>query len=165
MKEFYFKEYEKLKDEQHKRIAFRDQMIYVTLGVIGAVFSFALENPEYNYALLVLPFISIVLGWTYLANDEKISSIGKYLKEILLPKISKDLDTWEDNLKTDKSRKTRKWIQLFVDLAVFCLSGLISILSFFLVRENISISIWILMGAEIIFLAFLGYQFIKYAEI
>lgn len=165
MKEFYFKEYEKLKDEQHKRIAFRDQMIYVTLGVIGAVFSFALENPEYNYALLVLPFISIVLGWTYLANDEKISSIGKYLIEKLIPKIGKDLDTWEDNLKTDKSRKARKWIQLFVDLAIFCFSGLISILSFFLVRENISTSLWILIGAEIIFLVFLFYQFIKYAEI
>lgn len=165
MKEFYFKEYEKLKDEQQKRIAFRDQMIYITLGVIGAVFSFALENPEYNYALLVLPFISITLGWTYLANDEKISSIGKYLKEKLIPKIGKDLKTWEDNLKTDKSRKARKWIQLFVDLAIFCFSGLISILSFFLVRENISTSLWILIGAEIFFFVFLFFQFIKYADI
>jgi hypothetical protein len=68
-------------------------MIYVNLGEISEFFSFALENPKYNYALLVLPFISIVLGGTYLANDEKISSIGRYLKEIQIPKMGKDLDT------------------------------------------------------------------------
>jgi hypothetical protein len=40
---FLIKEYEKLKDEQHKRIEFRDHMIYLTLATIGKVFSFAFE--------------------------------------------------------------------------------------------------------------------------
>ncbi len=53
---FLIKEYEKLKDEQHKRIEFRDNMIYLTLAVIGTVFSFALQKPDLNIALLVLTF-------------------------------------------------------------------------------------------------------------
>ena len=37
-------EYEKLKEEQAQRIGFRDQMIYVTLGIFGGVVSFALSD-------------------------------------------------------------------------------------------------------------------------
>ena len=74
---FLIKEYEKLKDEQLKRIEFRDHMIYLTLGVVGAIFSFCLEKPEYNIAFLVLPFICTILGWTYFANDRKVSEIKR----------------------------------------------------------------------------------------
>lgn len=81
------KEYEKLRDEQHKRIEFRDHIIFLTLAFIGTVFSFALEKPDLNIALLVLPFLCKVLGWTYLANDEKISAIGNYVRTCLVPKL------------------------------------------------------------------------------
>ena len=166
-------EYEKLKDEQHKRIGFRDNMIFVTLGAIGAVFSFSLENPQYNIALLVLPFICITLGWTYLVNDEKISSIGSYLKKSLIPKISEcgknekiTLESnWEDYLKASTSRKQRKWIQLFVDLFIFCVSGILSLVAFYILREKLNVFYNILLGFEIILLIFLASQFIKYAEI
>lgn len=166
-------EYEKLKDEQQKRIGFRDNMIFVTLAAIGAVFSFSLENPQYNIALLVLPFICITLGWTYLVNDEKISSIGGYLKKDLIPKISEygksenlTLESnWEVYLKKSESRKQRKWIQLFVDLSIFCISGFLSIIALYILRDKLSIFYKILLGFEIILLIFLASQFIKYAEI
>lgn len=166
-------EYSKLKDEQHKRIEFRDHMIYVTLGAIGAVFSFALENPEYNIALLVLPFLCIALGWTYLANDEKISAIGSYIKNSLVPKIEKNgkdetfnlSGNWEDYLKKDKSRRQRKWIQLFIDLSIFCVSGILSIVAFFVLKESLFISYKVLMIFEILILIILAFQFIKYADI
>ena len=120
---FLFIEYDKLKDEQHKRIEFRDHMIYLTLVGIGAVFSFALEKPNFNIAFLVLPFMCIVLGWTYLANDEKISSIGNYIRTVLLPKIqnsnfeSNKTNSWEHFLKSDKRRNQRKLIQLIIDVS------------------------------------------------
>lgn len=166
-------EYGKLKDEQHKRIEFRDHMIYVTLGAIGAVFSFALENPEYNIALLVLPFLCIALGWTYLANDEKISAIGSYVKNSLVPKIEECgkgetfslAGNWEDYLKKDKSRRQRKWIQLFIDLSIFCLSGILSIVAFFVLKESLFTGYKVLMIFEILILIILAFQFIKYADI
>jgi len=170
---FLIKEYEKLKDEQHKRIEFRDHMIYLTLAAIGTVFSFVLEKPDFNIALLVLPFLCIVLGWTYLVNDEKISAIANYVRKSLVPKLTENNSSekltlnghWEDFLKKDKSRRQRKWFQLFIDLSIFCFSGLISIVLFYRHHETtywyfVSISI-----VEGIMLMFLTYQFIKYADL
>jgi hypothetical protein len=48
---FLVTEYWKLKDEQHSRIEYRDHMTYLTLGAIGAVFSFAIEKPDYAVSL------------------------------------------------------------------------------------------------------------------
>ncbi len=170
---FLIKEYEKLKDEQYKRIEFRDHMIYLTLAAIGTVFSFALEKPDLNIALLVLPFLCIVLGWTYLSNDEKISAIGNYVRCCLVPKLAEHSSDeklsltghWEDYLRQDKSRRQRKWFQLFVDLSIFCFSGLTSIIAFYLLHDipngyHIIISI-----GEGLLLLFLGFQFIKYADL
>jgi hypothetical protein len=56
MLEVYLHEYEKLKDEQTQRIGFRDNLLYVTLGLFGTVISFALSNKTNYYALLVLPY-------------------------------------------------------------------------------------------------------------
>jgi len=167
--DFLLSEYEKLKDEQLKRIAFRDQMIYISLGAIGSVFSFAVENPKYFIALLILPFITLVLGWTYLVNDEKISSIGKYLKLILIPKINnqkshKHIESWETYLKKDKKRKLRKGIQLIVDLTVFCVSSIASVTSFFFLENDFSIGYIILSIVILIAVIMLMFQFIKYSN-
>jgi len=170
---FLFKEYEKLKDEQHKRIEFRDHMIYLTLAAIGAVFSFALENPALNIALLVLPFLCVILGWSYLSNDQKISAIGNYIRTFLVTKITEDNPNdkiqikghWEDFLKKDKNRRQRKWIQLFVDLSVFCFSGIVSIISFYILHNSTNLYYIIISLTEILLLIFLSYQFVKYADL
>lgn len=48
--EIFFKEYDKLKSEQAQRIGFRDNLLYVTLGLFGTLVSFAVSNPS-NYYL------------------------------------------------------------------------------------------------------------------
>lgn len=170
---FFITEYEKLKDEQHKRIEFRDQMIYLTLAAVGGVFSFALEKPDLNFALLVLPFLCSVLGWTYLNNDEKISSIGNYIRTILISKI-KSLDSsennllsdnWEEFVRKDSLRKQRKLFQLFVDLSIFCISSIISIISFFVLHPNLNWYHFLVAISEFLLILFLATQFIKYADI
>ena len=35
--EIFFKEYDKLKTEQAQRIGFRDNLLYVTLGLFGTI--------------------------------------------------------------------------------------------------------------------------------
>lgn len=77
----HLQEYEKLKDEQTARIGFRDNLIYVALGVFGGLASFALTDASHMYALLIVPWVCAVLGWTYLVNDEKISAIGAYIRK------------------------------------------------------------------------------------
>lgn len=60
--EIFFKEYDKLKSEQAQRIGFRDNLLYVTLGVFGAVVSIAVSNPSNYYALLVVPWVCLILS-------------------------------------------------------------------------------------------------------
>ena len=139
---YYLKEYEKLKDEQHKRIEFRDQMIYLTLAAVGAVFSFSLEKPTLNIALLVLPFVCVIMGWTYLTNDEKISDIGNYIRRIWVPCLNEMHETainmhWEEHVRKDNTRKFRKRIQLMVDLSIFAIPGLVAIGCFFILHQMI----------------------------
>ena len=133
--EIYKEEFSKLKDEQIGRIGFRDNLIYVTLVVIGSIFAFVLSGKGASEVLLVLPWVSFVLGWTYISNDQKISAIGKYLKTEWKQKVNKILGTlevendlmgWESFHKIDGSRLRRKTFQLSVDCLVFIAPGVLS---------------------------------------
>src|SRR5665213_237934 len=54
-------EFEKCKAEQMARIAFRDNLVYVTLVAYGGIVAFAAKDN--HLALLVLPWVSLVFGW------------------------------------------------------------------------------------------------------
>jgi len=171
--QFLLSEYTKLREEQNKRIEFRDHMIYLTLGAIGAIFSFGLEKPQFNSAFLILPFICIVLGWTYLANDEKISSIGKYFENYLIPKIDtlppdhklSLSDNWDSIIRKDKKRKGRKIFQLFIDLSIYCFSASLSIVAFLVLNKNIPFYLHFIIVIEVLLIIFLSVQFFRYSEI
>jgi hypothetical protein len=170
---FLIKEYEKLKDEQRERISFRDQLIFITLGSVGGVFSFVIEKPDYIMALLVLPFVCIVLGWTYLMNDEKITEMGDYIHHILIPKAnSLAVDSkltlqpsWEEFHRNTKRRKERKSIQLVMDLGIFCISGFFSLVCFFMLCDHYSCLHMIIAVCESLLLIYLAYQFISYTRL
>ncbi|MFM7450354.1 MAG: hypothetical protein ACKO24_17370, partial [Leptolyngbyaceae cyanobacterium] len=114
--EIYLQEYGKLKDEQKARIGYRDNLLYLTLGLFGGVVTFSLGEKGSPYALLVLPWISLILGWAYLVNDEKITAIGRYIRYTLVEKIavlSGGADTesifgWEIAHRIDLRRHRRK---------------------------------------------------------
>ena len=157
-------EYDKLKSEQAQRIGFRDNLLYVTLGVFGGVVSFAVSNPSNYYALLVVPWVCLILGWTYVVNDEKISAIGKYIRYKLVDEIrnltgSKDLETifgWEIVHRSDYHRKRRKFEQLIVDEITFVVSGVIALLSFWLLVPKPPQVMSILSWIELFLLIVLG---------
>jgi hypothetical protein len=52
----HLREYDKIKVEQAARIAFRDNLVYVTLVSYGAVMAFAAKDN--HFALLILPWVS-----------------------------------------------------------------------------------------------------------
>ncbi|MFC8517894.1 hypothetical protein [Streptomyces sp. NPDC057257] len=120
-------EYQTVKDEQKARIGFRDNLLYVTLTVVAAVIAAAAQAKQASM-LLALPPVCVVLGWTYLVNDQKISAIGAYVRGELAPKLAElaqpggGLQTfgWETVHRGDARRGSRKAVQLAVDLLAFC---------------------------------------------
>ncbi|GGA45713.1 hypothetical protein [Okeania sp. KiyG1] len=166
-------EYQKLKDEQLKRIAFRDQIIYLTLGIFGGILSFALSNRTNFYALLVIPWVCLILGWTYLVNDEKISALGKYIRLTLTEKIKAQIDDtniesifgWEIFHRSDERRRRRKIEQLIIDEITFVLSGLVALFAFWSLATNLSLVIYIFCAFELILLVVLGIEIIIYADL
>ena len=167
----FISEYEKLKQEQIARIGFRDNLIYATLISLTAVVSIVADDTTRIPVLLVLPMVCIVLGWTYLVNDEKISAIGHYLRFSLSDKISelvkgKDsvLFGWEIAHRSDTRRVSRKIIQFLVDEVVFILPGVAAILVFWLnTSSNFLVLRWV-AGIELAFLITLGFQIFSYAD-
>ncbi|OUC14794.1 MAG: hypothetical protein B0A82_10740 [Alkalinema sp. CACIAM 70d] len=166
-------EYDKLKAEQTQRIGFRDNLLYVTLGLFGVIIPTAISNPANYYALLVIPWISLILGWTYLINDEKISAIGRYIRLTLVDKIKEkvghneveSLFGWEIAHRDTPYRNRRKIEQLVVDEITFVLSGIVALITFFLLIPNPAIVLYLLGGVELLLLLILGWEIIIYADL
>ena len=166
--EFYLTEYSKLKEEQLKRINFRDNLIYLTLAAIGAIFSFSVQQPSFTIAYLILPFLCIVLGWTYLRNDKKISQISVYINTHLInslndlipqnePKIE---NTWDQFRTKYNNRNKSQKFQMLIDLSMFSFSGCISIIAFLVISPSICYFHIILIGVEMSAIIFLSSQLV-----
>ncbi|TDD73287.1 hypothetical protein E1293_31810 [Actinomadura darangshiensis] len=122
-------EYERIKEEQRTRIGFRDNLLYATFAAMAGVIAVAV-SAQIAYYLLLLPPISAILGWSYLVNDEKISSIGRYVRDELAPRLSAHVAGqtptpmpvfgWEIAHRADHRRVPRKYLQLAADLLTFC---------------------------------------------
>jgi len=176
--ELYLQEYRKLKEEQGQRIGFRDNLLYVTLALFGTVLAFALEDKANPYALLVLPWVSLVLGWTYLVNDQKISAIGQYIRDTLVEKVSnlacragadiseiESIFGWEIVHRSDKHRKRRKIEQLIVDEITFVLSGIVALVAFWNLPSDIHWLTQMLGWIELVLLVILGVEIFIYADL
>ena len=166
-------EYNCLKSEQARRIGFRDNLLYVTLGLFGTVVSFAVSDPSHYYALLIIPWVCLILGWTYVVNDEKISAIGRYIRYKLVDKVKEhtgheDLETlfgWEIVHRSDKHRVRRKIQQLIVDEIAFVVSGGIALLAFWFLVPQPPVGVTVLSWVELLLLIALGVETFIYADL
>ncbi|MDI5906214.1 MULTISPECIES: hypothetical protein [Streptomyces] len=162
-------EYERLKEEQVRRIGFRDNLIYVALATAGAIFAFYFGGAGRAYTLLIPPFAVSVLGWTYLVNDEKISSIGRYVREKLLPELNRQgfsgdaILGWESYHRSDVDRVWRKKVQIGVDIATFCLPSAVALAIFF-GKESPGIAGWFLGILESVAVILLIGAFSRFAD-
>jgi hypothetical protein len=57
-------------------------LLYVTLTLFGGILAYAISGTN-SLALLILPWVCLIMGWTYLVNDEKISALGRYVRDKL----------------------------------------------------------------------------------
>ncbi|GGP85906.1 hypothetical protein [Saccharothrix coeruleofusca] len=131
-KDVLLAEYEALKAEQKSRIASRDRMVYVALAALTATVTPVVQQAGGPHLLLLLPVVCVVLGWTHLANDQKITAIGGYLRRHLAPALTAVDEgaarvlTWESVHRHEPLRRLDKVMQLVVDLLVFVVPSLLS---------------------------------------
>ena len=188
-KDWLIIEYDKLKSEQSQRIGFRDNLIFVHLAATGAVASWVLTNnntPNAVHALLVIPWICIILGWTYVVNDNHISRIGKYVREVMNKRahILAQLESislaegdgrefilsapfeWESYHRIDNRRVTRKTLQCMVDEITFFLPGILAILGYLYLDPSRAHGYLLcsVLSLELVSLLTLGFLIIAYAD-
>ncbi|GAA1629737.1 hypothetical protein [Actinoplanes couchii] len=162
-------EYERLKEEQTQRIGTRDNLIYATLASIAAICAGALQTGIDDLLLTIAP-CCVVLGWTYLVNDEKISSIGRYIRTDLSPRLSAvthsdhQLFGWDSCHRDDRRRHTRKVIQLGVDLLVFCIPAFTGI-ALRILRDDVSLWAAGVLTTEITLVLILAFQIVTTADL
>jgi hypothetical protein len=163
-------EYQSVKDEQKARIGFRDNLLYVTLAAVAAVIAATAQAKEASM-LLALPPVCVVLGWTYLVNDEKISAIGAYVRENLGPRLAGlaqpgggiEAFGWETAHRGDARRRSRKAVQTFVDLTAFCAVPLAALVVFWVDGDGGGLLV-ALSALEALAVAGLASQVVWYAK-
>ncbi|WP_367320716.1 hypothetical protein [Streptomyces sp. HUAS ZL42] len=161
-------EYQSVKDEQKARIGFRDNLLYVTLGVVAAVVAAAAQAKQTSM-LLALPPVCVVLGWTYLVNDEKISAIGAYVRGELGPRLGElaqagetGLFKWETFHRGDTRRVPRKVAQCVIDLLAFCVVPLAALVVYW-AGGQVSAGLLVLSVVEALAVVGLGVLIVVYA--
>jgi hypothetical protein len=125
MKEILLLEYEKLKDEQRVRISFRENLFYIALIVVGAVFSTLLTMPVVDFAYLALTPVLFIISNAYYNNDEIIARMNIYVRESLAPRLAaatglkaEELFQWEGFTRSG-GRPRRRLYQLAANLMLY----------------------------------------------
>jgi hypothetical protein len=161
-------EYDRIKEEQNTRIGFRDNLLYFTLAASTAVLAIAVQSKQ-PQLLLAVPVICLVLGWTYLVNDEKISAVGCYIRDRLGPRLAElsgahgAVFGWEIYHREDASRTTRKRLQTAVDLFAYVALPMICVTAFWC-SPAVQPLLLIVSFAQTLTLTVLGWQFLHYTE-
>ncbi|GHJ29475.1 hypothetical protein TPA0910_39080 [Streptomyces hygroscopicus subsp. sporocinereus] len=161
-------EYDRIKEEQKARIGFRDNLLYFTLAASTAILAITIQSRQVQL-LLAVPVICLVLGWTYLVNDEKISAVGNYIRDQLGPRLVELSGAhgaafgWEIYHRADASRTTRKRLQTTVDLFTYLALPMICVTAFWC-SPAVQPLLVIVSLTQTLCLAVLGWQFLRYAE-
>ena len=122
---------------------------------------------------MVVPWVCLILGWTYLVNDEKITAIGRYIRLILVEKVKQytgdtDFESifgWEIAHRSDNRRRRRKMEQLIVDEITFVFSGVVALIAFWSLVSEVSVGVRVLGWIEFILLIVLGVEIFIYADL
>lgn len=161
-------EYERLKDEQKHRIAARDGLLYATFAATAGVIIGVLRFAGGASLLLVLPAVTVVLGWTYLVNDQKVSAIGRYVRTRLAPRLQAIVGApvfeWELVHRAEARRHSRKILQAIVDLAVFTVGPLVA-LTIYWVTGPWAAGLLAISAVEAIATLTLAGQILRYADL
>jgi hypothetical protein len=163
-------EYEQVKEEQRARIGFRDNLLYATLAAMAAIVTFTFQNHGRPELLLLLPPASTLLGWAYVVNDEKISAIGRYVRQDLGPRLTlltpgrPAVFGWERAHRDDHRRISRKRLQLAADLLLFSVAPIAALIVYWS-AEPVRAVLLAVSVTEVALIAVLAVQIVLYADL
>jgi hypothetical protein len=89
-------EFSALRQELLDILKWRDGLIFVSLGTTGALFSFAFSTdshsgcpvPSRQAALYLVAPLATIIGGLWLGNAWRTYRIGKYIRDVLSPKLN-----------------------------------------------------------------------------
>jgi hypothetical protein len=141
-------EYEKLKEEQTRRIEFRDNTRYFTIAAIGLVAAHAVDS---SYQLwLAIPWICTILGWNCVANAYKVREIRSYLLPVMgFP--------WE-------RMQPRRRRLIVIDELTFVAPSVVA-LALFAFAKNIDGRLWLLVAIEGVLTIWISCEIPKSADV
>lgn len=161
-------EYDRLKEEQKTRIGFRDNLLYFTLAAVTAVVAVTVHSGQ-SRLLLSAPAICLILGWTYLVNDEKISEIGYYVRDQLGPRLGElssargTVFGWEVYYRNVAGRTMRKRLQTVVDLFTYLILPMVCTTAFWCSPTARPLLVLTSL-VQTLALTVLGWQFLRRTE-
>ncbi|MFB7453059.1 hypothetical protein [Streptomyces sp. NPDC056194] len=161
-------EYGCLKEEQKTRIGFRDNLLYFTLAAATAVVAITAQSGQPRL-LLSVPAICLILGWTYLVNDEKISAISYYVRDRLGPHLEELTSAhgavfgWEVYHRSVAGRTVRKRLQTAVDLFTYLVLPMVCTTVFWCSPAVQPLLVLVSIG-QTLALVVLGWQFLRRTE-
>jgi hypothetical protein len=161
-------EYEQLKEEQRARIGTRDNLVYLTIGTLALIVGAVVQSGSSRFLLLIPP-VCITLGWTYLVNDDRVSAIGSYLRDVLGPEVTRlsaaevELFGWERRHREEPGRRVRKAYQLAVELLLFCGTA-VTALTVASTGQVVSLFLYAMMFLEFVAVVALATRFVARAR-
>ncbi|WP_229069053.1 hypothetical protein [Actinoplanes sp. DH11] len=163
-------EYEQLKAEQRARITVRDNLVYVTVAAYAAVVAAVLASPRRSELLLLLPAVAIVLGWTHLAGDGRISALGRYMRGALAPRLERlhpeaaPVFAWETEHRGERRRPSRKALQLTADLMTFTVPAVAALVLYW-ASAPFNLALTLVAGAELVLVVIALWQRVLHADL
>lgn len=162
-------QYGSIKDEQIKRIAFRDNLPYVTIAVTAT--ALVATTKLGMLILLVVPLACTLLGWGCLMNDLKVTQMARCIRERIIPFIEEHAEPgvpvlpWESYYRTEElGRRSRLACQLAIDMATFCGSAVLALLIYWVRGDRHPV--WLAVSiVETALPLMLAYRMVKLAEV
>ena len=140
-------------------------IVYVT--ALASIASVALSISDKSEILLVIPFLSLLMGLVVFFHSRRVSQIGVYMRDELRPRLvaitaDQSVMGWEKFVRDEEERRgrIRKWFSITgLHLVTFFLPSLLAlifsspeVLSF---KSNWLAAIWFLGAAFTIILIFI----------
>ncbi|MGB7590299.1 MAG: hypothetical protein WCD04_04915 [Terriglobia bacterium] len=141
-------EFSALRQELLEMIKWRERLVFLSLGISGALFSFAFSagsaaggaSLSREMALYLVPPLAAATGGLWLVNAWRIHRIGSYIRDVLAAKVNTLLShapspgpaaafeafSWESSSQRIMHKWSRRLLEWVVLLSAFVFAGVVA---------------------------------------
>jgi hypothetical protein len=134
-------EFSALREEMLEMIKWRDQLVFLSLGISGTLISFAFSDQDKasslmsrRMALYLVAPLATTIGGFWLVIAARIYRIGVYIGDVLTPALNELISTpaplevfgWQSSGQRLMKKWRRRLLEWFVLLCAFVLAGLVA---------------------------------------